>query len=69
MSDQYKEAVEQNLRLRKALQQAVSVIRVWHGMPQKPGDDDAFDLYYNHSPEMKLIRDVLGRMPETTDVS
>ena len=30
---------------------------MWHG-------DDAFDLYFNHSPEMKLIRDVLGKMPE-----
>jgi hypothetical protein len=58
------EAVDQNMRLRKALEQAVSVIRVWHAMPQKPGDDDAFDLYFNHSPEMKPIRDMLGKMPE-----
>ena len=52
------------LRTRKALEQAVRVIRVWHAMPQKPGDDDAFDIYFNHSPEMKLIRDALGKMPE-----
>ena len=58
------DAYDEALRLRKALEQAVSVIRVWHAMPQKPGDDDAFDLHYNHSPEMKPIRDVLGKMPE-----
>jgi hypothetical protein len=50
-------SLEQNLRLRKALEQAVRVINQWHG-------DDVFDLYYNHSPEMKLIRDALGKMPE-----
>ena len=59
-------AHEEILRLRKALEQAVSVIRVWHGMGQKPSDDDAFDIYFNHSPEMKPIRDVLGKMREVT---
>ena len=62
--DAYKEAVAQNLKLRKALEQCVRVARTWHAMPQKPGDDDAFDIYFNHAPEMKLIRDVLGKMPE-----
>lgn len=62
--DAYKDAVEQNMKLRKALEQCVQVLRLWHAMPQKPGDDDAFDLYFNHSPEMKLIRDVLGKMPD-----
>ncbi len=57
------------LRTRQALEQAVRIIRVWHAMPQKPGDDDAFDLYFNHSPEMKPIRDVLGKMPEDADGS
>jgi hypothetical protein len=56
-TDAYKEAVAQNLKLRKALEQCVSVAKAWHG-------DDDFDLYFNHSPEMKLIRDVLGKMPE-----
>ena len=45
------------LRHRQALEQCVRVVKQWHG-------DDAFDLYFNHSPEMKLIRDVLGKMPE-----
>lgn len=44
-------------KLTKALEQCVQVTKAWHG-------DDAFDLYFNHSPEMKLIRDVLGKMPE-----
>lgn len=52
------------MRHRKALEQCVRVLRTWHAMPQKPGDDDAFDLYFNHAPEMKPIRDVLGKMPE-----
>jgi len=55
--DAYKEAVEQNLKLRKALEQCVRVVRQWHG-------DDVFDIYFNHSPEMKLVRDVLGKVPE-----
>lgn len=55
-ADAYKAALAQNLKLRKALQQCVAVAKAWHG-------DDAFDIYFNHSPEMKLIRDVLGKMP------
>lgn len=47
------------LQLEKALGQAVAVIKLWQG-------GDAFDLYFNHSDEMKLIRDVLGKMPEET---
>ena len=54
--------LDQRDELKAALKQAVKVIRVWHAMPQKPGDDDAFDLYYNHSPEMKPIRDALGNI-------
>lgn len=65
MSDQYKEAVEQNLKLRKALEQCVRVCREWHAMPHKPGPNDDFDIYFNHSPEMKLIRDALGKMPDS----
>jgi hypothetical protein len=42
-------------RLIEALEQAVSVIKVWHG-------PEVFDIYFNHSPEMKLIRDMLGTM-------
>lgn len=58
--DAYKEAVAQNLKLRKALEQCVRVAQSWHG-------DDDFDLYFNHAPEMKLIRDALGKMPDPTE--
>ena len=51
------EWAEDRSHLVKALEQAVSVIKVWHG-------PEVFDIYFNHSPEMKLIRDVLGKMPE-----
>lgn len=67
VGDAYKEAVEMNLRLRKALEQCVRVCRDWHAMPGKPGPHDAFDIYFNHSPEMKLIRDALGKMPDPTE--
>jgi hypothetical protein len=62
--DHYQAACEENFKLRKALEQCVRVCRDWHAMPGKPGPHDAFDIYFNHSPEMKLIRDVLGKMPE-----
>jgi len=39
--------------MRQALLQAVKVIKQWHG-------DEVFDIYYNHSPEMKMIREALG---------
>lgn len=42
---------------RAALVQCVSVAKAWHG-------EEAFDIYFNHSPEMKLIRELLGPMPE-----
>lgn len=54
----YMEALQQNLKLRKALEQCVAVAKSWHG-------DDAWGIYFNHAPEMKLIRDVLGKLPET----
>jgi len=45
------------LELEQALKQCVNVLKQWHG-------DDAFDIYFNHSPEMALIREALGEMPE-----
>lgn len=50
-------AAEQVAKHRAALEQCVRVVKMWHG-------DDCFDLYFNHSPEMKPIRDILGKMPE-----
>lgn len=40
-------------RLREALIACVRVAKAWHG-------EIAFDIYYDHSPEMKLIREALG---------
>lgn len=40
---------------RSALRQCVRIAQAWHG-------DEAFDIYYNHSPEMKPIRELLGPM-------
>ena len=45
------------LELEKALKQCVEVLKFWHG-------DDAFDLYFNHSPEMALIREALKALIE-----
>ena len=35
-----------------ALKQCIKVLREWHG-------HDAFEIYYDHSPEMRLVRKVL----------
>jgi len=40
----------ENARLLDGLNAAVEVIRQWHGQ-------EAWDLYYNHSPDMKPIRE------------
>lgn len=37
-----------------ALEQCVKVVEIWHGK-------DVFDLYRDHSPEMKLIREALAK--------
>lgn len=42
----------ENERLREALIAAIRVCRDWHG-------PEAFDIYYNHSPEMRAVRDVV----------
>lgn len=44
------EAVEE---WKAALIACVAVAKAWHG-------DPVWDIYYNHSPEMKPIRDLLG---------
>ncbi len=42
--------------LRIALRKAVAIIRDWHGEP-------AWPIYYAKSPEMTVIRNVLGKDP------
>lgn len=41
----------------KALRAAVDVAKAWHG-------DVAWDIYYAHAPEMKLVREALAKHPE-----
>ena len=50
----------------EALEKAVALIKAWHNMPGKgsPLTDEQVEqmwqIYYNHSPEMKPIREALG---------
>jgi hypothetical protein len=39
---------------RIALRQCIKVLKGWHG-------SEAFEIYYNYSPEMKLIRKALPK--------
>ena len=45
--------------LRASLQSAVGVIADWHNMG---GADDVWQIYYDHSPEMKPIREALTKV-------
>lgn len=45
------------IQLYEALAQAVKVIKMFHG-------DEVFDIYFHHSPEMKLIREVAPNLQQ-----
>jgi len=49
--------------LREALQKAVEVIRIWHGLKIKDAEAEAqmWKIYWEQSPEMKIIREALER--------
>ena len=47
------EAKEQNKKMYEALNQAVLIIKQWHGK-------ECFDIYFNNAPEMKPIRSILN---------
>lgn len=55
--DVWMQTQQENHRLRDALVACVAVAKAWHAA------DDVWEIYYNHSPEMKPIRDVLGPLP------
>jgi hypothetical protein len=55
--DVWMQTQQENHRLRDALLACVAVAKAWHAA------DDVWEIYYNHSPEMKPIRDVLGLLP------
>lgn len=44
----------------EALKKAVEVIKQWHG-------EEVFDIYYNHAPEMKPIREAISQLPPAKD--
>lgn len=52
VAEEYQESI-------RALKQCINVLRQWHG-------PEAFEIYYDHSPEMALVREVLPeyRVPQ-----
>ncbi len=47
------DAIEYIKQSKSVLEKAVSVIKQWHQA------DDVWDIYFNHSPEMKPIREFM----------
>ena len=52
--NEYDKLKEDNAALLDALKTSVNVIKDWHGAA-------TFDIYYDHAPEMKLIRETLTK--------
>jgi len=52
---------------RSVLLRAVKIIKQWNDMGEKHPDESMFQIYYDHSPEMKEIRNVLGWYDEIKD--
>ena len=53
---------------RNVLLMAVKVIKQWHDFTdENPPDHTLFQIYYDNSPEMKMIRDVLGLYAKIKD--
>lgn len=52
--NEYDKLKEDNAALLDALKTAVNVIKDWNGAA-------TFDIYYDHAPEMKLIRETLTK--------
>lgn len=49
--------------LAEALHSAVEVIKTWHNMD---GSEDVWQIYYDHAPEMKPIREALTTLDNGT---
>ena len=47
-------ATNEEVKLIVSLIECVKVARAWHGVA-------AFDIYYNHSPEMRIVRETLAK--------
>lgn len=52
MKNQITDINNANAELKLALKKCVEVLKMWHG-------PEAFEIYYDHSPEMAPIRRVL----------
>lgn len=57
----------QNQVSRSVLLRAVKIIKQWHDMPDEISDDSVFKFYYEHEPEMKEIREILGDYDDMKD--
>lgn len=47
-----------------AFHTAVGLIRTWHNMGMPEDDQETWRIYFEHSPEMKPIRDQFAALPE-----
>lgn len=54
---------------REVLLRAVKLIKQWHDfpLPAETAPERVFKIYYEHAPEMKSIREVLGSYDEIKD--
>lgn len=58
-------------QMKLALHQSVEIIKEWHNGGFKPGRlnepaiNKMWETYYNHSPEMKMIRELLEKFNDT----
>jgi len=52
---------------RTLLLRAVQIIKQWHDMPDPNPDPMMFKIYYDKSPEMKYIREALGKYDQIKD--
>ncbi len=59
---------EKEQTLLKTLEHSVTVIRQWHDMnamaARRPKEiiEELWHIYYNHAPEMKLIREAINEL-------
>ena len=65
----FSDAVALLVRRTEALEQAVTLIKAWHNMSgrwqlEEALEEKAWEIYYNHSPEMKPIREARAALKE-----
>lgn len=73
MTDNIARLQQENERLKEALELSVRIIKGWHNMADsgmrlsKEQVDQMWQIYYEKSPEMKLIRNALSATPVEQD--